>query len=386
MARTISQFFSKTTIYYGPGSSRIVGQEAIKLGITRALLVTDPGVHKAGVLKAAELSLSDSKIKYEIFDQVQEDADVNVVHNIASFIKQTGCNGLVVVGGGSPICAAKGAALESTNDADDVRAFEGSNRYKVPPMPVICLPTTAGSGSDLSDGFPIVDYERRRHFGIRGDDICPPVSILDPVLLNTCPKQPMMFAGIDALSHAMDALWSNGSTPLTDALAYEAIYLIINNLAEATLSDNLLAKTNQHLGSTLAMLACSGAGLSILHAFAGVVFSAKGSHGYKCGLVLPHAMEFNLPLCEAKFSRLATMLGESPSDKNNHDLAGLFITRVKRLLSDLDFPKKFEGDGLAKIDISQIIKEIRGNSPPFADSNIRRVTDDDLAKMCEALI
>ena len=385
MARFISQFLNQTAIYYGPGSSQFVGREAAKLRITRALIVTDPGVHKAGALNAAEASLNDSKIKYEIFDQVQEDADVNVVHKIACFIRESGCNGVVVVGGGSPICAAKGAAVESTNEVEDVRVFEGSNKYKEPPLPVICIPTTAGSGSDLSDGFPIVDYERRRHFGIRGDNIAPPVSILDPLLLNTCPKNPMIFAGIDALSHALDALWSTGSTPLTDALAYEAIYLIINNLVEATLSDNVAAKTNQHLGSTLAMLACGGSGLAIIHAFAGVVFSAKGPHGYKCGRVLPLALEFNLPLCEVKFARMATMLGEMPANKTNRDLAILFVDRVKQLLCDLDFPGKLDEDNSTKPHIPDIIKEIRENKPPFADSNIRRLTDRDLAKICEAI-
>ena len=179
----ISRFMAKTTIYHGMGSRDLVGEEATKLGISTALLVCDPGVREAGLLGEVEKQLSKSRVAYEIYDEVEEDADVNTVHELASIIKESGCDGVVVVGGGSARCAAKGAALEATNDVQSIRELEGLNQYKVPPLPVVCLPTTAGSGTDVSWGFPIVDEVRGREFSIAGEHIQPPVSLLDPYFL-----------------------------------------------------------------------------------------------------------------------------------------------------------------------------------------------------------
>jgi alcohol dehydrogenase class IV len=384
MIQEISRFGFKTVVHYGVGSTELTGGEASKTGISKAMIITDRGVRQAGLLDGVEHSLTKNKVKYEVFDEVEEDADINVMHRITLQIKKTGCDGIIVVGGGSPICAAKGAALEVTNEVADVRAFDGVNKARIPPLPVICLPTTAGSGSDVSAGFPVLDFEHQRHFGISGENVPPRVSILDPLLLKTCPRLPMIFAGIDALSHALEALWSIRSTVLTDALAFEAIRLIMTNLRTATFTDNLAAKMGQQLGCTLAMNTGDNAGLGIVHALAGVYFNLKGSHGYKCGIFLPHAMEFNTPFCEQKFAHIATMAGESACHKSTSELALLFVRQVKLLLIDLDFPKKFESANLSSEKIPEVIKEARKNHPRFLDHNIRKVTDEDIAHICQA--
>ncbi len=383
MIKQIQRFMFKTMVYYGAGSTELIGGEAAKLGIAKAMIVTDRGVRKAGLIKGVEDSLSKSRIKYDVFDEVQEDADVNVVHKVALRIKEAGCNGVVVVGGGSPLCAGKGAAVEVTNNVKDTRELEGWNKAKIPPLPVICLPTTAGSGSDIAGGFPIVDYENKRHFGISGENIAPPVSILDPLLLKTCPRLPMIYAGVDALSHALEAFWGANANPLTDSLAYEAIRLIMTNLKEAALTDNIEAKMNQHLGSTLAMLTAGQAGLGIVHAIGGVHFAFKGgSHGYKCGVVLPHVMEYHLPACENKFGRAAAILGVPAHNRATPELARLFVRQVKQLLIDLDFPRKFAPENLSRAQIPEVLKEIRRN--PTEIYNITKVKDEDLARIYEA--
>jgi alcohol dehydrogenase len=378
------QFIFKTVVHYGIGSSELTGAEAIKQGISKAMIVTDRGVRKAGLLESVERSLSKNNIGYEVFDEVGEDADVNVIHKITVNIKETGCNGIVVVGGGSPICAAKGAALEATNKVSDVRALGGWNKAAVPPLPVICLPTTAGSGSDVSYAFPVVDLENRRHFGISGDHVSPRASILDPLLLKTCPRLPMIFAGVDALIHALEAVWSSKGTPLTDALAFEAVRLVMTNLREATFTDNLEAKLNQQIGCTLAMVAGENAVLGMVHSFGGVSFSLKGSHGYKCGVFLPHAIEFNMPVCEQKFAQLAVMLGEQTQDKTVPELARLFLRRVKLFLIDLDFPRKLGSENLSREQIMEFIKEASAANPFFMKNNLRKVTDEDIARLCRA--
>jgi len=384
MIQQISRFMTKTTVYHGLGSTELTGSEAAKLGITRAMIVCGPRVKRAGLLEGVEKSLAASKVEYEIFDGVEEDADVDTVHKIALRIREAGCNGVVTVGGGSSMCAAKGAALEATNEVESIRELEGLNQYKVPPLPMICLPTTAGSGTDVSWEFPIVDWERQREFSIAGEGIQPPVSILDPLLLKTCPPRPMIYAGLDALSHAVEALWGIRATLLTDALASEAIRLIMGNLRAAALTDDMEAKSTQHLASAMANFAGGNASMGIIHGIAVSVGNLKGSHGYKCGMLLPYAIEFNMPVCEEKFARVATILGETPYGMTTRDLAESFLRRVKQLLIDLDFPRKFTEEELPREKIPALIKEVRQHVPAFLETNLRKVTDEDVARVCEA--
>ncbi len=387
MVAQISQLSARTKVYFGPGSTKLIGVEAAKAGITKAMIVTDRGVYKAGLLKDVEKYVTKEKIGYEIFQEVDEDADVNVIHRIATLIKETGCNGVIVVGGGSPICAAKGAALEVSNKVENIRPLFDRNRLKTPPLPVICLPTTAGSGSDVVEGFPVVDHERRLHLGIGGDGIGPRVSILDPELLRTIPRWPMLFAEVDALSHALDALCSRQATVVSDALAYEAIRIIMNNIKEATFTDSLTARMNQHIGSTLGMLAGSNAGLAVIHAFGGLIFTAKGPHGYKCGLTIPIAMDFNLPVCEEKFSMMATILGEATTGKTRAELAQAFIRRVKQLLIELEFPRKFRPEDASREMLPEIMEEMKhGDCARFLENNLRTVNEEDLQHIIEALL
>lgn len=383
MNQSISRFMAKTTIYHGPGSSNMVGSEAVKLGITKAMIVCGPRVYNSGLIKGVEQSLSNSKVKYDLFTEVEEDADVNTVHQLASRIKESRCNGVVVVGGGSSMCAAKGGALEATNELKTIREAEGINKYRVPPLPVICVPTTAGSGTDVSWGFPIVDHENQREFSIAGDHIQPPVSILDPLLLKTCPPRQMIYAGLDALSHAVEALWGMRATFFTDALAYEAIRVIMNNLKEAVFTDSIEAKGNQHLASVIANFAGGNASMGIVHGIAVSYGNLRGPHGFKCGVLLPYGIEFNMPVCKEKFAKMATILGETPYDKTTFELAGLFLRRIKKLLIDLDLPKKFGPENLSAEKIPDLIREVRKHVPPFLETNIRKVTDEDVMHLCK---
>ena len=386
MIQQISRFMTKTTLYHGIGATELVGVEAKKCGLKKVMLVCDPRVREAGLLEGVEASLKEHRLKYEIFDGIEEDADVQTVHQIALRIRESGCNGVVVVGGGSSMCAAKGAALEVTNEVESVRELEGVNQYKSPPLPVICLPTTAGSGTDVSWGFPIVDKDRGREFSIAGEHIQPPVSILDPLFLKTCPRRPMIYAGLDALTHAVEALWGMKATVLTDALAYEAIRLIMANLRKAALTDDMEAKSNQLLASVIANFAGGNAGMGIVHGIAVSTGTLKGPHGFKCGMLLPYGIEFNMSVCEEKLAKAAAILGEIPSDKPTPELAGLFLHKVKHLLDDLEFPRKFEPENLSRDRIPQLIKEVRKHIPPFLETNLRPVTDEDVANICEATL
>lgn len=384
MIQPISRFMAKTTLYHGFGGARITGEEAVKLGLTKVLIVTDKGVRKAGLLGVVEDSLRQSKIVYEAFDDVPEDADAQTCHKIALILRQD-YQGVVVVGGGSAICAAKGGAMEATNPhVKSIIELAGRNKYGTPPLPLICLPTTAGSGSDVSAGFPIVDETHQFEVGFSGDHLQPPVSILDPNMLRTCPTKPMIYAGLDALSHAVEALWGINASSLTDTLAYEAIRLIMNNLRAAALTDDMNAKSAQHLAASMANYACGNASLGIVHGLAISVGTIHAPHGLKCAMLLPFGIEFNMPVCEGKFARLAVILGENFCGSTPHELAETFLARVKQLYLDIDFPTAFTPEQLRPENIPDLINEVRRYTPSFLETNLRHVTDADLERIAWA--
>ncbi|MDP2937496.1 MAG: iron-containing alcohol dehydrogenase [Dehalococcoidia bacterium] len=380
MEANVFSFMCKTKVVHGPGSVALVGEEAARLGVHRALLVTDRGILKAGLLQMVWESLAAHNVAWEVFDQVEEDAEVETMHLGALRARETGCDGVIVVGGGSPICAGKGIALEATN-GKKVREFEGRNQYRVPPLPVVCISTTAGSGSDVSAAFVVHDAAQERVYAVGGDHVQPPVSILDPLLLRTCPPLQMVLSGLDALTHAVEALWTKKGTPLTDAIAYEAIRLIAGNLKRAAFTDDLESKNYQLLASTMANMACGNASLGLVHGMT-MYYRLKLPHGYQNGVLLPYVMEFNLPACEENLARMAVVLGEPSGGKSPRQLARDALRHLKELYLDLGFPQKFDQNEFLAQEIPQMVETALGNG--FIQDNIRKSTEKDLTALYEA--
>ncbi|MFC2056002.1 iron-containing alcohol dehydrogenase [Chloroflexota bacterium] len=378
----VSVFNCKTEIYHGFGAASLTGEQASRFGITRALLVTDQGVLKSGLIQDIEDSLQSANISYEIFDDVEENPDIKTMHKGAVRLKEAGGDGVVIVGGGSPLCAGRGIALKATNNGK-ISDYEGVNKYKSPPLPAICLPTTAGSGSDVSPAFMFHDASQRAGGGVvTGNNLAPPVSILDPLLLQTCPRGQMIISGLDALSHAVEALMTERGTLLTDAIACESIRLIMGNLKEAALTKNLKAKSIQHLASSMANIACGNTGLAIGHGMASV-HEVKLPHGYKVGVLLPYAMEFNLPACEHKLAQMAITLGEPTCGVSISDLAKSALKLLKKLYIDLDLPRKFEPAEFPVDKIPELSKGVMGKLK-LVENNVRQFTESDVMHLYEA--
>lgn len=380
MDASILSFMCKTKVVHGPGSAALVGPEAAHLGIRRALLVTDRGIRKAGLLESVEASLGGAGVDWEVFDQVEEDADVETMHRGAVRLAECDCDGVLVVGGGSPICAAKGIALEAAN-GKKVRDLEGRNNYGTPPLPVVCVPTTAGSGSDVSAAFVVHDAEQQRVYAVGGDHVQPPVTVLDAELLRSCPSRQMVLSGLDALTHAVEALWTTKGTPLTDAIALEAIRLIAANLKRAAFTDDLQAKSLQHLASAMANMACGNASLGLVHGMT-MFYPLKLPHGYQNGVLLPYVMEFNLPACEEKLGRMALAMGEPPGGKLPRELARTALRHLKDLYLDLGFASRFAPDEFPDQAIPEMVEVALAN--PFIQDNIRKSTQRDLTAIYEA--
>lgn len=295
-------------------------------------------------------------------------------------MKDAGANGVVAVGGGSPMCAGKGIAVEATNGIS-VREMEGRGRYRVPPLPVICIPTTAGSGAEVSTNIAIHDSEQERIYGVGGDEIQPAVALLDPSMLRTCPPRQMVYSGLDALSHCLETLWTTKANHLSNSLAYEAIRLIMTHLPRASFSDDMEAKSTQLLASTMANLSLQASSLGIVHAMT-MDYHLKVPHGLANGLLLPYAMEYNMPVCEDRFARMAVALGEEQRRRTTGQLARIALRRLKELYVTLGVPRKFEEKDLPRERIPAMARQAADN-PFFAKDNLRKVTEEDCLRLFE---
>jgi alcohol dehydrogenase class IV len=295
-----------TKIIGAPGSSAQVGPEAASLGARRAWLVTDRAVREAGGTQAVEESLTTNGIEYALFDEVPPDPDIQTVDQVAELARPQPPDVVVTVGGGSAICVGKGVALLLTNPGS-LRDYPGVGRHLRPPCPVIAVPTTAGSGSDVSAKFILTDEQEhwKRTWG--GADCFPAVAVLDAKLLLSLPYRPAIYASLDAMSHAVEAYLAMGDTPLTDALALGAIEVLCQALIPAAATNELLPRQRALWASAMANIACGMAGLGLIHAL--TLWSSPVPHGLACALVMPHALAFTLPARPEKTAGLARALG-----------------------------------------------------------------------------
>ena len=376
----IFPYHMPTKVVHGFHATDQVGKEAKMLGIKKALIVTDGGVRGAGLIDSSSKSLESAGIPAVIFDEVEMDPGTKTVAKGTDLLKSENCNGVVIVGGGSPICAGKGIALVATNGGSIVD-YEGVEKFKAPPLPVIAIPTTAGSGSEVSPSFIITDEKRSYKMSITGTRCHPDVAILDPLLLLNIPFWPGMNAGMDALSHAVGACSTYLATPITDALAIASIAMIMKNLASAILTSDLEAKNQQLIASTMANIACGNAKLDLIHALSQPLGKYHMPHGLANGILIPYVMEFNLPVCADKFAQMAIAMGESFEGRTVNELARRALDRVKELFVEVGFPRKIPGDRVDQKEIPSMV--IQAMTRPMVKFNRRKSTEKDLARIYE---
>jgi alcohol dehydrogenase class IV len=313
MDNGIKTFQMRTRLIYGSGSSELIGAEADLLSREKkVLVVTDEGIRKSGILNTITTQLEKSALSYAIFDQVPEDPDVEVVEACLKKSQTHGADVLIGFGGGSPMCAAKATAMLATNGGSLID-YEGVHKAHTEAMPLIAIPTTAGSGTEVSPVFIIKNRKTHCKMAFLSEYHYPRIAILDPSFLDTLPPKKAIYSSADALSHAVEAYWSVDATPLTDALALKAISSIYENMGPAAFSCSRSRQLEMLLASAMANIACGNARLGLVHVMAD---DLKLPHGLACGICLPHVMEYNLPACEERIADIALALGKGRSARN----------------------------------------------------------------------
>jgi len=331
------QFMSLTRIRMGEGTLDGIGDEVVKLG-SKVLIVTDPGIVKAGLAKLVESRLSAAGLTVTTFSDVEGNPTVLNVEAGLAVQKKSGATVIVAIGGGSAIDAAKAVAVLATNGGK-LRDYHGFERFSKRPLPLLAVPTTVGTGSETTKGSVITDPVAHDKIIVVSDMMYPITAYLDPQMVATLPATICAWTGIDALTHAIEGYVAKGANAFSDALNLQAIRLIAKCLRPACKGD----KDALHQMQCAAALAGAGfhnAGLGLAHALANTVGGRFGTHhGATNGVLLPHVMQFNLPAAVSRFATIGAELGGKPSNQTaDLKAAEQAVVEVKRLMLDIHAP------------------------------------------------
>jgi len=371
------RFHTAAKIVFGRGAVRRTGDAVRRLGARQVLLVTDQGLVAAGLHRAVEDSLADVGVAVDRFDGGQAKPTLETVAVCLEVARKKEYDAFVALGGGSNIDLAKATAVVARygGSAED---YFGEDRVPGPILPLVAVSTTAGTGSEVSGAAVLADPAHNRRGAIMSNAVRPAVAIYDPLLTVSCPPRVTAEAGIDALSHAVEAVMVvdyhteagssdasgiyQGSFPLADLLAERAIALIGRYLRRAVYhGGDLEAREGMHLASLLAGMAFSNAGVTTVHALEYPVGVATGcSHGAGNGLFLPYVMEYNIPAIPERLSNVAALLGEEVSGLSRWEAAGRAVEAVQRLKADIGIPLHLRELGVEEEDLRPLAEATAG--------------------------
>lgn len=355
--------FPKPTLFSGPGSSLDLCEAIAQMGTRRLLIVTDATLIKIGLLDGMQAKLADLGIEFFIYDGVKPDPTVDQIEAGLDMLKQRDCDAILAVGGGSPIDAAKVIAARATNDKP-IRRMEGLFRVFRATLPLYAVPTTAGTGSEVTVAAVVSDPERKAKFAIIDPKLVPTMAALDASMMTGLPPAITATTGMDALTHAVEAYLSVNALPDTDRYALAATRLIMNNLP-AVMEDgqNLEARQRMSMASYYAALAFTRAGVGYVHAIShnfGAYYHTP--HGFANAVVMPYVLDFSMPACTARLATLAAASGLQREGDSDVALAQKFIDRIRSLNAGFGIPEKL--DALTADDIPGIaraaLKEAHG--------------------------
>jgi len=316
--------FSLPEIIFGRGSLKYAGLCARRLGAEKVLLVSDHGLKNAGWVDQLIHVIEEEGLSWVYYDNVVSNPRDFQVEKGATFYREQNADVVIGLGGGSAMDAAKGIALVASNGGQ-IHDYEGANRIHNPLPPMVFIPTTAGSGSDVSQFAIITDTTRNVKISIISRTLVPNISIIDPQILETKTRELIIAAAIDALSHAVEAYVSKIASPFTEVQSLKAIELVVQHLPTA--AENLSPDSLEQLSiaSTAAAMAFSNASLGADHALAhslGGMFDVL--HGMVHPILLAEVMRFNLDFCQPKMAAIgAILLGKSYSSDRETALAGI---------------------------------------------------------------
>jgi alcohol dehydrogenase class IV len=369
------------TLITGNDCVKVIGDYAKKLHMTRALIITDPGVACCGTVTSIEEPLRAAGIEVGVYDQAVPEPPMSSIAEIVTIAEEGRYDGIVGFGGGSAIDVAKiVAALAGTGDS--VEDYVGIDQVPRKGLPFIAVPTTAGTGSEVTAIAIFSNEKLNVKQGVVSPHLIPNIALVDPKLTWSCPANVTAASGMDALIHNIEAYISVNATMHTDPLAKEGIALIAKSIRAATFDGtNAWARHNMAMGSLLGGIAFGNAGVGAVHALSYPIGgSFHISHGVANTLILPWVMEYNMLACLQWFGEIGVAMGENLEGLSQRAAAEKTLAALRQLAVDLDVPQYLSDVDIPESAIDELVEGAMTQTRLLIN-NPRKLTREDIAQI-----
>lgn len=366
----------------GTDARLLVGRYAHNFGARHVLVVTGPEIIRTGWVRDVTASLDAEDINHTIFSGVTPNPRDHEIMKGADCFMQSGCDSIVAIGGGSPIDCAKGIGIVSSNKKN-ILGFEGVDNITIPSPPLICIPTTAGTGADVSQFAIINDTTRKVKIAIISKKIVPDIALIDPVPLTTLSPDLTAHTGVDAITHSVEAYVSNASSPVTDIHALESVRLMKSHLLPAFRDPSSLEhRYYTMLGSLLAGLAFSNASLGAVHAMAHSLGGFSDlPHGECNALLLEYVIDFNWDACPLRYEHLGNVMGAETGGLTELEKKRTVLAGFSAFRESLGITESLADLGVTRNDIPELAK--KAIRDPCLATNPRSMRIEDIERIYE---
>ena len=332
------------TSYHGSGTIAEIASEIKARGIEKAFVCSDPDLIKFGVTGKVTAVLENANIPYTIFSEIKANPTIENVQSGVKAFKESGAQIIVAIGGGSSMDTAKAIGIIAANpEFEDVRSLEGTAPTKNPCVPIIAVPTTAGTAAEVTINYVITDVQKKRKFVCVDPHDMPIVAVVDPDMMMSMPKGLTAATGMDALTHAIEGYTTKAAWEMTDMFHLKAIEIIARSLRKSVAGDPE-GRKEMALGQYIAGMGFSNVGLGIAHSMAhtlGAVYDTP--HGVACAMMLPIVMEFNADSTGDKYKYIAKAMGvEGVDSMSPEEYRKAAIDAVRQLSVDVGIPTRLE--------------------------------------------
>ncbi len=381
----VTRIILNETSYHGAGAVKSIVAELAARGLKNPIVFSDPDLVKFGVTKKVTDILAKAKVKYTLYSDIKPNPTIENVKNGVKAAKKAKADCIVAIGGGSSMDTAKAVGIIITNPKfADVRSLEGVAPTKKPCLPILAVPTTAGTAAEVTINYVITDVEKKRKFVCVDPHDIPVVAFVDPEMMATMPKGLTAFTGMDALTHAIEGYITKGACPMTDMMHLEAIRLISANLRDAV-ANKPSGRAGMALGQYIAGMGFSNVGLGIDHSMAHPLSAVYDiPHGMACAILLAPVLKFNAPATGDRYREIARAMGVKDVDGlSTEDARKAAIDAVQQLADDVGIPRKLSELGVKEEDIPFLAKSAMADA--CTPGNPRDVTQPEIEDIYKSI-
>ncbi|MFR6279032.1 MAG: lactaldehyde reductase [Acutalibacter sp.] len=380
-----NRFILNERSYHGKGAIQEIAGEVTSRGLKKALLCTDPDLLKFGVTKKVTDVLDAAGLAYQVYSEIKPNPTIENVKDGVEAAKAAQADYIIAIGGGSSMDTAKAIGIIITNpEYADVRSLEGTAPTKNPCLPIIAVPTTAGTAAEVTINYVITDVEKNRKFVCVDPHDIPVVAIVDPDMMASMPKGLTAATGMDALTHAIEGYITKGAWELSDMFHLKAIEIIAKSLRGAV-ENTPEGREGMALGQYIAGMGFSNVGLGIVHSMAhGLSALYDTPHGVACAIILPTGLEYNKPVAGKRYRAIGKAMQVPGIDNmTDEEAADATIAAVKQLSLDVGIPQNLNGI-LKEEDVAFLSQSAYADA--CCPGNPRDTSEEEIAQLYKSLL